>query len=331
MFGSLSVSPKAWEDVLLLPAQCYETFTQFDLWNNWRSVLYVTEIRARAVSGQDGQDVDFKVTDADNGSLNGYDVALLCLNEDGVLSSGDSNPWKELSFTNRQMKTLSAGFEVMVTRTVGRDTFFGKQLSGWFPEKDHKWKECRFKVSKYEPFKIMYADDAVEVESLGDVLDNWRVGQELLGFLLIIIAPAVADSFMVWCVAGGAGGSVILSIIIIALVVRRFDSKSKGGGIVLVISLGLQQLMSTFWTLVWKPVLAAYIVAMVGGFWYCWRNRPDEQKKRALQFSMQASGCYLAYRAVSDSGAGLLAVLAQICLYKLYRNLETYLGGIFHR
>lgn len=200
-----------------------------------------------------------------------------------------------------------------------------------------------------------YDDEKIKIENVGPELDSWRIFYELLAFLFLILAPVqfqiappsfkstlptanskcvlreqiVANNFIAWCMAGSAGGAFILSIIIVLMVLRRFDSK-KGAAIIAAFGLGLQQMISRLWSYVARPLFLAYAVCMLLGFAYCFRNRPNEQKKHFLQYTLQGIGCYLAYSAVSDSGAGLLAVALQLIFYQIYLKLEDLFSGIFH-
>ena len=280
--------------------------------------LYVDEIVVRSTKA--GSPVAFELS---GGSLHGRGVELLCWNDAGVPAGGAPNPWEFFSAAESLLASVDTTLEVAVARAFGRGTYVSNQLSGLFTPttKPAGWESCRFKVSRYESFTISYDSASTAVTSHESVLDRHRVGQQLLALCLALIAPAVVDSHLLWCIAGGCGASVALSAGLGVMILRQFDSRSTGLPVVLLLGLGAGGLAGTFWAAAWKPILTAYLLCAAFGVVYCVRNKPGPSQKLGLQLALQAIAAWLAHSAISDSGAGAVAAAALLAVYLLVAQL----------
>ena len=266
----------------------------------------------------DGEAVAFQVAGSEGGGLSGYDSDLLCWNENGrPAEAGERNRWAEASWPERQLKSAAAGFEVVVTRTFGRDTLAGRLFSGFFPETpDGGWARCRFTVSRFEPFQIMYDGSRVSIRQRRPERDTRRIYLQIMAAALLWSAPVLVQSMVVWCLAGGCFAAVLLLLFLAAWLSRTVANRNSLVAITLLSGLAASA-VGACWDVVWPWFAGACVICSVAGVIYCWQYPPDAGRRKWLQYAVQGVACVVAYIAVSDTGAGEVVVVVQLLLYTL--------------
>ena len=185
-----------------------------------------------------------------------------------------------------------------------------------------------FQVSE---IRVRYAEDGRSLAMEKKVVpDNTRMGWELIALVILLVAPGIANSFVVWCMAGGFGGGFILSLLIVMMVMRKAKHNTAVGvGFGLFVP-ALGSVLHIFWDTMQEPIMWAYGTAMFGGVVYCYRNEPAKKSKDVLQYVLQGLALYLAYTAVRDSGAGPVAVVLHLFVMFLWANFSTIARDVLY-